>query len=113
MDIVLTTRGTNRHSFCKQYGYKPNTLQNYWGTNKLPPGNIVADLCEYVKESADYFLYGKKIHLKTASEREATKEMIDLLTEENHLAAIKYLKFLISDQPGTGKSSDSNTRQQK
>lgn len=102
MDIILAAKGTNRHTFCKQYGYKPNTLQNYWGTNKLPPGNIVADLCEYVEESADYFLYGKKKQAKSAPDREATIEMLDLLTEENHFSAVKYIKFLLRDQLEAG-----------
>jgi hypothetical protein len=97
MEVVFATRGTNRHSFCKQYGYKPNTLQNYWGTNKLPPGNMVADLCEYVEESADYLLYGKKKQLKTPSEREATKEMIDLLTEEDHITIVRIIKSFLRD----------------
>jgi len=105
MDIVLAARGTNRHSFCKQYGYKPNTLQNYWGTNKLPPGNIVADLCEYVAESADFLLYGKKLQYKASPELEAATEMLDLLNEENRLAAFKYIKFLLKEQTGDARNS--------
>lgn len=53
MQSVFERAGSNRSRFCKKYGYSYQTLQAYWNTDKLPPGNVLEDLAREFSVSLD------------------------------------------------------------
>ena len=60
MQSVFERAGSNRNQFCKKYGYNYQTLQAYWNTDKLPPGNVLEDLSKEYNVSMDALVLGRK-----------------------------------------------------
>jgi len=56
--LVFKYAGSNRNQFCKKLGYNYQTLQTYWDTNKLPPGNVLEDLAREYNVSLDALVMG-------------------------------------------------------
>ncbi len=50
----------SRASFCREYGISTSTLKNFWGSDKLPSGEIIEKLCFFLNESSDFLLFGNK-----------------------------------------------------
>jgi transcriptional regulator with XRE-family HTH domain len=59
MKSVFERAGSNRNRFCKKYGYSYQTLQAYWNTDKLPPGNVLEDLAREFNVSLDALVLGR------------------------------------------------------
>lgn len=59
IQTVFRRAGSNRNRFCKKYGYNYQTLQAYWNTHKLPPGNVLADLAREFNISLDALVLGR------------------------------------------------------
>ena len=60
MQTVFKKEGSNRSRFCRKYGYNYQTLQAYWNTDKLPPGNVLEDLTREYNVSLDYLVLGRR-----------------------------------------------------
>ena len=59
IESVFERHGSNRHRFCKKYGLNYQTLQTYWNTEKLPPGNVLEALAEEYHVSLDTLVLGR------------------------------------------------------
>jgi len=59
METVMERAGSNRSKFCKLHGYKYQSLQAYWNTDKLPPGNVLEDLARDYSVSLDVLVLGR------------------------------------------------------
>jgi hypothetical protein len=59
MQAVFQRAGSNRNQFCRKYGHKYQSLQAYWNTDKLPPGNVLADLADAYDVSLDMLVMGR------------------------------------------------------
>ena len=59
MQNVFQRAGSNRNRFCKKYGYNYQTLQAYWNTDRLPPGNVLEDLAREFSVSLDALVLGR------------------------------------------------------
>jgi hypothetical protein len=59
MQSVFQRAGSNRNRFCKKYGHNYQTLQAYWNTDKLPPGNVLEDLATEFNVSLDALVLGR------------------------------------------------------
>ena len=59
IESVFERHGSNRHRFCKKYGLNYQTLQTYWNTDKLPPGNVLEALAEEYHVSLDTLVLGR------------------------------------------------------
>jgi hypothetical protein len=55
---VFKSSGSNRNQFCKKYKHHYQTLQAYWNTDKLPSGNVLADLAREYHVSIDALVLG-------------------------------------------------------
>ena len=55
---VFEEAGSNRNQFCRKYGHHYQTLQAYWNTDKLPSGQVLADLAKEYKVSIDALVLG-------------------------------------------------------
>lgn len=49
----------SRNQFCKEKGIPYSSLQIYWNTDKLPLGDMMVDLADYLGVSLDFLVYGK------------------------------------------------------
>ena len=56
--LVFKYAGSNRSQFCRKLDYNYQTLQTYWNTNKLPPGNVLEDLAREYNVSLDALVMG-------------------------------------------------------
>jgi len=56
---VFKREGSNRNRFCKKYGFRYQTMQAYWNTDKLPPGNVLEKLAIEYNVSLDSLLLGR------------------------------------------------------
>lgn len=99
IQTVMQRAGSNRSQFCRKYGYKYQTLQVYWDSDKLPPGNVLEDLAKEFNVSLDALVLGRSPQDYT-SEHPVVKEIVRFLAqqdEQNLLrieGAIKMLKYL-------------------
>jgi transcriptional regulator with XRE-family HTH domain len=59
MQSVFQQAGSNRNRFCKKYGYSYQTLQGYWNTDRLPPGNVLQDIAKEFNVSLDALVLGR------------------------------------------------------
>ncbi len=67
IQTVFEQAGSNRNQFCKKCGYNYQTLQAYWNTDKLPPGNVLEDLAKEFNVSLDALVLGRRsqdVHLE-------------------------------------------------
>jgi len=55
---VFEDAGSNRNKFCRKYGHHYQTLQAYWNTDKLPSGQVLADLAQEYHVSIDALVLG-------------------------------------------------------
>jgi transcriptional regulator with XRE-family HTH domain len=58
--MVFKKAGSNRNQFCKKFGYNYQTLQAYWNTDKLPPGNVLENLAKEYNVSLDLLVLGRR-----------------------------------------------------
>ena len=58
IQTVFREAGSNRHQFCRKRGHKYQTLQAYWNTDKLPPGDVLEDLAREYHVSLDALVLG-------------------------------------------------------
>jgi hypothetical protein len=56
---VFRQAGSNRSRFCRKHGYNYQTLQAYWNTDRLPPGNVMEDLARDYDVSLDSLVLGR------------------------------------------------------
>lgn len=59
MKLVFKYHKSNRHQFCKKHGYSYQTLQAYWNSDKLPPGNVLESLAREYNVSLDALVLGR------------------------------------------------------
>ena len=59
IETVMQRAGSNRSQFCKLHGYKYQSLQVYWNTDKLPPGSVLEDLARDYSVSLDVLVLGR------------------------------------------------------
>jgi transcriptional regulator with XRE-family HTH domain len=57
---IMDRSGTNRRQFCEKYQYNYRTLQAYWDTDRLPPGNVLQDLAREYNVSLDTLVFGAR-----------------------------------------------------
>jgi len=96
---VFKYAGSNRNQFCKKHGYNYQTLQAYWNTNKLPPGNVLEDLAREYNVSLDALVMGvvvEPVAVENPVIREITRSLErlgkeDLLRVEGVLQMFEYL----------------------
>jgi transcriptional regulator with XRE-family HTH domain len=60
IQTVFRQAGSNRHQFCRKRGYKYQTLQAYWNTDKLPSGDVLEDLAKEYNVSLDTLVLGAR-----------------------------------------------------
>ena len=57
---VFERAGSNRHQFCRRYKqHRYQTLQAYWNSDKLPSGQVLADLATEYHVSIDALVFGR------------------------------------------------------
>ena len=96
---VFKYAGSNRNQFCKKHGHNYQTLQAYWNTNKLPPGNVLEDLAREYNVSLDALVMGvvvEPVAVENPVIREITRSLErlgkeDLLRVEGVLQMFEYL----------------------
>lgn len=59
MDSVFRYAGSNRNRFCRKWGFKYQTLQSYWNSDKLPPGDVLEALAREYHVSLDALVLGR------------------------------------------------------
>ena len=59
MQSVFDRHDSNRHRFCRKHGFNYQTLQTYWNTDKLPPGNVLEALAREYSVSLDTLVLGR------------------------------------------------------
>jgi hypothetical protein len=61
MDRIFKRFGSNRHRFCEKHPrFKYQTLQSYWNTDKLPPGDVLEALAREYNVSLDTLVLGRR-----------------------------------------------------
>ena len=55
---LMKERKTNRKQFCEKYDIPYSTLQSYWGTDKLMPGDYMWKFSEWLRASLDFLVWG-------------------------------------------------------
>jgi hypothetical protein len=99
MKAVFRAEGSNRRQFCLKRGYNYQTLQSYWNTDKLPPGNVLADLADEYHVSLDTLVLGRTATVAPTDEPRLARlyVMLTQLSDENLLrveGAIRMLQLL-------------------
>jgi transcriptional regulator with XRE-family HTH domain len=56
---IFRQAGSNRSRFCRKHGYNYQTLQAYWNTDRLPPGNVLEDIARDYDVSLDSLVLGR------------------------------------------------------
>ncbi len=71
----------NYAEFCRIYNHSRSTLNNYLTpeSKKLPPGDIIFDLCKWLNISADYLFFDKRGLLND----DADEKLISILSSMN------------------------------
>jgi len=59
VQAVFEQASSNRHRFCKKYGYSYQTLQACWNSDRLPPGGVLENLAKEFKISLDFLVLGR------------------------------------------------------
>ncbi len=115
IETVMERAGSNRSKFCRDHGYKYQTLQAYWNTDRLPPGNVLEDLAREYDVSLDVLVLGRsppEISGDNPTIRGITKFLAQQ-DEKNLLrieGAIKMLQYMsLSGPDDSAKKLDSLT----
>ena len=59
-DQLFRERKTSRRRFTLSIDMPYSSLGAYWNTDKLPPGDVIVALAEYLRTDLNYLVYGKK-----------------------------------------------------
>ena len=115
IQTVFRQAGSNRHQFCRKRGYKYQTLQAYWNTDKLPSGDVLEDLAKEYNVSLDALVLGTSV--SGAHEENPIVDRIvrtvkrldevSLLRVDGMLQMFQYLLrsgSIAAEQPGEGGS---------
>jgi hypothetical protein len=107
VQAVFELAGSNRNQFCRKWGYNYQTMQAYWNTDKLPPGNVLEDLAKEFNVSLDALVLGgtsqdvrvenPKIKSITAFLEQQDEQT--LLQIEGTLKMFKYMTLFSSPLP--------------
>lgn len=76
IDKVFRRAGSNRSRFCRKWGFNYQTLQTYWNTDKLPPGNVLEALAREYRVSLDALVLGRAFPAPVAGKATAA-EVVD------------------------------------
>jgi transcriptional regulator with XRE-family HTH domain len=60
VQAVFERAGSNRSQFCKKHGFNYQTLQGYWNSDRLPPGNVLEALARDLDVSLDALVLGRE-----------------------------------------------------
>ncbi len=60
IQTIMERAGSSRRQFCERHDYKYQTLQTYWNTDRLPPGNVLQDLAKDYSVSLDTLVFGAR-----------------------------------------------------
>jgi hypothetical protein len=80
MQAVFRQAGSNRSQFCRKHGYNYQTLQAYWNTDRLPPGNVLEDLAREYSVSLDALVLGNAVP-QSPAEGPAIAEIVRFLKQ--------------------------------
>ncbi len=113
--LVFKYAGSNRNQFCKKYGHNYQTLQAYWDTNKLPPGNVLEDLSREYNVSLDALVMGvgvRPVAVENPVIREISRSLEelgkdDLLRVEG---ALRMFGYITSSDGETGTAAAEDLR---
>jgi transcriptional regulator with XRE-family HTH domain len=88
VQTVFQRAGSNRNQFCKKYGYSYQTLQAYWNTDKLPPGNVLVDLAREYHVSVDALLLGRSVP-ENSEENPIIARIVGFLRQQDDQSLVK------------------------
>lgn len=60
VQAVFERAGSNRSQFCRKHGFHYQTLQAYWNSDRLPPGNVLEALAREFDVSLDALVLGRE-----------------------------------------------------
>lgn len=88
MQSVFERAGSNRSQFCKKCGFSYQTLQSYWNSDKLPPGNVLEALAREFHVSLDALVLGREPP-ETRAENPVLARLTQLLRRQDYESLLR------------------------
>ena len=89
---LFKDRDTSRLQFTKAIGMPYSSLSAYWRSEKMPPGDVLVKLAEYLRVDLDYLVYGRNDPLKSSKALRQLTEFASRYSDEQILEIFGAIK---------------------
>lgn len=68
VETEFKRQGKTRNQFCKERNVPYSSLQKYWDTDRLPQGDVLEEIANFLNSSLDYLIFGKNHEINGTTE---------------------------------------------